>query len=285
MSRGEWTAAEKQSLIFLSLLFGFLAFSSQGISLFLLSVFPFSPKDVSGSAERKKKTLLFWMVLLPYFSQKSKGKKIRDVTSLGSSTEDMPGPNLKRTLERDYPLARNQYINNSPGIFSCICAGKNTGATCIRPELISLKNLANVQKMTPQKYFPVFARVRIQAPHVFAKKLVPQEFFPACIGFVPGGISPQCPHLVKDTSPASFLVTPPKYPPLSGDRCSNTLSHCVFCGAEDYRCYTPTSFLHKSENPRVPISFCPQFWGRRWPRDFYGRLGKLRSFCRKTPCP
>ena len=35
---------------------------------------------------------------------------------------------------------------------------------------------------------PVFARVRIQAPHVFAEKLIPQEFFPACIGFVPGGV-------------------------------------------------------------------------------------------------
>ena len=86
-----------------------------------------------------------------------------------------------------YPLARNQYINNSPGIFSCIRAGANTGATCIRPEIISLRNLANMQKMTPQKYFPVFARVRIQAPHVFAEKLIPQDFFPACIGFVPGG--------------------------------------------------------------------------------------------------
>ena len=41
--------------------------------------------------------------------------------------------------------------------------------------------------MTPQKYFPVFAQVRIQAPHVFSEKLIPQEFFPACIGFVPGG--------------------------------------------------------------------------------------------------
>ena len=44
-----------------------------------------------------------------------------------------------------------------------------------------------LREMTPQKYFPVFARVRIQAPHVFAKKIIPQEMFPACIGFVPGG--------------------------------------------------------------------------------------------------
>ena len=72
-------------------------------------------------------------------------------------------------------------------MFSCIRAGANTGATCIRTEMKSLKNLPNMREMIPQKYFPVFARVRIQAPHVFAQKLIPQELFPACIGFVPGG--------------------------------------------------------------------------------------------------
>ena len=46
----------------------------------------------------------------------------------------------------------------------------------------------NVEKI-PQMYFPVFARVRIQAPHVFAQKFVAQDFFPASIGFVPGGNS------------------------------------------------------------------------------------------------
>ena len=44
-------------------------------------------------------------------------------------------------------------------------------------------------KNNSSKYFPVFALMRIQAPHVFAQKLTPQEFFPACIGFVPGGIA------------------------------------------------------------------------------------------------
>ena len=87
----------------------------------------------------------------------------------------------------EYPLARNQYINNSPGIFSCIRAGANTGATCIRTELNSSQNLAILRKMIPQKYFPVFAQVRIQAAHVFERKLIPPAFFPACIGFVPGG--------------------------------------------------------------------------------------------------
>ena len=75
----------------------------------------------------------------------------------------------------------------SPGIVSCIRAGVNTGATCIRTEMNSLKNLANMRKMIPQEYFPVFAQVRIQAPHVFAHKFIPQDFYPVCIRFVPGG--------------------------------------------------------------------------------------------------
>ena len=96
-----------------------------------------------------------------------------------------------------YHLARNQYINNSPGIFSCIRAGTNTGATCICTEMNSLKNLANMREMVPRKYFPVFAQVRIQAPHVFAQNLIPQEVFPACIGFVPGGKCRCCPVKVQ----------------------------------------------------------------------------------------
>ena len=72
-------------------------------------------------------------------------------------------------------------------LISCIRAGMNTSATCICTEMNSLKNLANMQKMVPRKYFPVFAQVRIQAPHVFAQKLIPQDIFPACIGLVPGG--------------------------------------------------------------------------------------------------
>ena len=55
--------------------------------------------------------------------------------------------------------------------------------------LNSPKNLAKYSGNTSSKIFsPVFARVRIQAPHVFAQKIIPQEFFPACIGFVPWGI-------------------------------------------------------------------------------------------------
>ena len=54
-------------------------------------------------------------------------------------------PNRNRTEpNRGLP---DQYINNSPGIFSCIRAGANTGATCICTEMTSLKNLANMRKM------------------------------------------------------------------------------------------------------------------------------------------
>ena len=69
------------------------------------------------------------------------------------------------------------YINNLPGFFCCIRAGANTGVTCIRAEMNSLKNLANMRKMIPQKNLPVFARVGIQAPHVIAQTSIPQEFF------------------------------------------------------------------------------------------------------------
>ena len=34
-----------------------------------------------------------------------------------------------------------------------------------------------LDKMVLLKYFPVFARVRIQAPHAFAQKVIPQDSF------------------------------------------------------------------------------------------------------------
>ena len=37
--------------------------------------------------------------------------------------------------------------------------------------------------------------------------------------------------------------------------------------------------LRKSSCPQ---NSCPQFWGRKWLRQSYGRLEFLRSFCRKT---
>ena len=85
----------------------------------------------------------------------------------------------------NYPMARNQYINNSPGVYSCIRAGANTGSACICTGMNSTKNLENMRKIIPQICFPVFVRVRRQPPHVF-KRSIPEEFSPACIGFVPG---------------------------------------------------------------------------------------------------
>ena len=41
------------------------------------------------------------------------------------------------------------------------------------------------------------------------------------------------------------FVTRPKFPPYRETGVAIPLSHCVFCGIADYRCYTPTSF-HKS---------------------------------------
>ena len=39
-------------------------------------------------------------------------------------------PRESARINGNYPLARNQYISNSPGIFCCIRAGANTGAAC-----------------------------------------------------------------------------------------------------------------------------------------------------------
>ena len=73
------------------------------------------------------------------------------------------------------PLAQNQYINNSPRFFPAF--------VCLRIQARHV--LANMQKINPRIYFSVFARVRIQAPHVFTRHYFPQDFSPACIGFVP----------------------------------------------------------------------------------------------------
>ena len=49
-----------------------------------------------------------------------------------------------------------------------------------------------------------------------------------------------------------------------------------------------SSNLERSRNqkkPRVRKIGCPQFWGRKWLHPFYGRLERLRSFCRRNPMP
>ena len=45
------------------------------------------------------------------------------------------------------------------------------------------------------------------------------------------------------------------------------------------------SWTLNQKNPRVRKNVCPQFWRRKWLRQFYGRLEKLRSFCSKTSMP
>ena len=88
------------------------------------------------------------------------------------------------------PLARNQYINNSPELFPCIRAGANTGATCICVETNSLKNLAIMRKMLPQKYL-LYSRECEYRPRMYSRENYSPKIFPACIinsiGFCAGG--------------------------------------------------------------------------------------------------
>ena len=82
----------------------------------------------------------------------------------------------------------------------------NTGTISI--QRAGAKVRIHISKIIPQKYFPVFAFMRIQAPHVFVQKLIPQEFFSACIGFVPGGILLGSPEsLLSDSLTDPFLDT------------------------------------------------------------------------------
>ena len=84
------------------------------------------------------------------------------------------------------PLARNQYINNSPEVFSCARAGANTGAACISPEWTP-QAFGKIFGKCFLKKCPVLARVQIQAPHAFMQWLIPQDSFSARIGSVPEG--------------------------------------------------------------------------------------------------
>ena len=118
---------------------------------------------------------------------------------------------VKIINKHHYPLARNQYINNSPEIVSCIHPGANTRAACIcsrinspkiyscigitgewirplypyrergrRCEYIFAKFRIHISKVIPQEYSPVFAQVRIQAPHVFATNHFSKVFSCMC---------------------------------------------------------------------------------------------------------
>ena len=56
----------------------------------------------------------------------------------------------------------------------------------------------------------------------------------------------------------THLVIRRKYPPYRETPVAQPLSHCVFCGIVDYRCYTPTSFrkngLSQSKNSPWVVS-------------------------------
>ena len=62
-------------------------------------------------------------------------------------------------------------------VFSCVCAGANTGATCIRSEMNFLKSLANMRKMIPQKCF-LHSRECEYRPRMYSRKNYPKMFFP-----------------------------------------------------------------------------------------------------------
>ena len=82
--------------------------------------------SVPGKQDRKSKASVLR-------KRPEKNKEIRHATlpTLGQpkvieATNGEQWGNLEASAT--YPLARNQYINNSPGVFSCILAGANTGA-------------------------------------------------------------------------------------------------------------------------------------------------------------
>ena len=48
------------------------------------------------------------------------------------------------------------------------------------------------------------------------------------------------------------------------------------------KCLSARARTHNSEKSSCPYNVCQQFWGRKWVRQFYGRLEFLLSFGRKT---
>ena len=50
-----------------------------------------------------------------------------------------------------------------------------------------------------------------------------------------------------------------------------------------YVFFVPPCFLSKIRKVLAPVNFCPQFWGRKWVRQFYGRLEKCVLSAGKTP--
>ena len=103
-----------------------------------------------------------------------------------------------------YPLARNQYINNSPRIFSCIRPGVNTCAACICTEINSPKIILCIgtrdvriqtlyqyrgQGQSVNTYFKnnsskIFSCIR---PHMYSRKNNSSRIFSCMYRFCAGG--------------------------------------------------------------------------------------------------
>ena len=82
---------------------------------------------------------------------------------------------------KQYPLARNQYINNSPGVFSCIRPHANSfqswgplGFFSCMLSVLRRGVLGPSPKFSGSEDLP---QVWIHVPHVFAPKLIPQKYF------------------------------------------------------------------------------------------------------------
>ena len=60
--------------------------------------------------------------------------------------------------------------------------------------------------------------------------------------------------------------------------------------AENPTFYLPLSYFNVSgtshkfqKNPHIRKMFCPQFWGRKWLRQFYGHLEQNAFFMQEKP--
>ena len=93
--------------------------------------------------------------------------------------------------------------------------------------------------------------------------------------------NPRVPAKSRDIPPdiSNFLApTPSRGRPLPHRRISGPKSLGLGSFVFPHSC---VKFLKKKILVSVKHS-CPQFWGRKWLRQFYGRLEFLFSLCRKT---
>ena len=77
----------------------------------------------------------------------------------------------------EVPPGTKPIHNNSPGVLSCILAGANTGAICIRTEMNSLKKLTNMRKMILKNIFLCLRQCEYRPRMYSRKNEFPKEFF------------------------------------------------------------------------------------------------------------